>query len=279
MAGAPGLELRDVGDERAGGAHEEPVLRLEPEALEGVDAVVAEELLARGGLVEEPVLANDERGGGGGPRGGEAGSERLLEGGGDDDLGGPEPAELPLEDVGVDGLDDELTRREIGGREPEAGARGGREESEEVVPPRLEEGVLEDRAGRDRLDDLAPDDPLRPLHRILHLLADRRPATEPDHACQVVVERLRRNAGERDAGRRSVVPGGEGEAEKPRALLGVLPEELVEVAHLEEEEGVRVAGLHLPPLAHERGFPSARAPSTGGHPASRPSGRTRRSRR
>ena len=279
VAGAPGLELRDVGDERPGRAHEEPVFGLEPEALEGVDAVAAEELVAGGGLVEEPVVADDARGDGVGPRSGEAGGERVFEGGGDDDLGGPEPAELPLEGVGVDGLDDELPRREVGGRESQAGARARREKGEEVVPPRIEEGVIEHGAGGDRLDHLAADEPLRPGSRILHLLADRRPAPEPDQARQVVVERLRGNAGKRDAGRRPVVPGGEREAEKPRALLGVLPEELVEVSHPEEEQRVRVAALHLPPLAHERGLPPARAAPTGSHPASRPSGRTRRSRR
>ena len=277
MPHAPGLEFGKVLDKRPGRAHEQAIARLEAEAVERVQPVVATELGGGDALVEEPVVAEGEREGALRPLVPETGTELLLERERSDDLGGGEAAEFQAERTLAHGLDDELARRQIDRSEPDLPGRPGGEEGEVVVPARVEEGVLEDSPRRHRLDDLAPDDPLGAALRLLDLVADRRLPPEPDQAGQVLLERLRRNAGEGDAGRGPIVPGGEGEAEEARALLGVLPEELIEISHAEEEEGVRVATLHLPPLAHERGLPTTPGACPSGHGATRPPGSTRRS--
>ena len=277
VPGAPGLELGEVLDERPGGAHEEAVLHLEAEAVERVHPVVAKELVRRDALVEEPVAPAGERGATLHSPARETVTELSLKRGRDDELGSSKATELRAERGLAYGLDHELPCRKIHGGEPDPPSHLGGEEDEVVVPARIEKAVLEDGPRRHRLHDLASNEPLRAALRLLHLIADRHPPPELYQAGKVFLERLRRNARERDTGRRPVVPGGEGEAEEARSLLGVLPEELVEVSHAEEEEGIRVAALHLPPLAHERGLPTVRGELPSGHAATCPPGSTRRS--
>ena len=133
---------------------------------------------------------------------------------------------------------------------------GGHQGDDVVVPLRLQERIRHHGTGGDRLDHLAPHDPPG-LGGVLGLFADRDLPAELDQPFQVVVEGLGRHPGERYAGGRPVVARGQGQAEKTRTLLGVLAEQLVEVAHAKENEVVPVTGLHLPPLPHERGVGTA----------------------
>ena len=110
-----------------------------------------------------------------------------------------------------------------------------------------EPALLQHRARRHRLDHFAAHDALGEL-RVFHLLADRDAMPRADQLPQVLGRRLHRHAGERHA----VAPGGERDAEHPRAQLGVVEEHLVEVAHPEEQDRVAMPRLDLAVLQHQR---------------------------
>ena len=116
-----------------------------------------------------------------------------------------------------------------------------------VVPAAREPALLQQRARRDRLDHLAPDDPLGQL-RVLDLLADGHAEPGAHQLPQVLGGRLDRHAGERDA----VAAAGERDAQQLGGALGVVEEHLVEVAHAEEQDRVLVPRLDVAVLQHER---------------------------
>ena len=105
-------------------------------------------------------------------------------------------------------------------------------------------------AGSHRLRDFPPNDPLG-FGWILHLIADGDPLPKRNQPCQVIVQRLGRNAGEGHTSRRSVVSRRERQPQEPGSLLGVLEEQLVEISDPEEDERVPVLGFDLSPLAHQ----------------------------
>ena len=88
-----------------------------------------------------------------------------------------------------------------------------------------------------------------PLARRLHLLAHRHLATGADQPGDVAVGGVMGNARHGD-GPLPLLARGEGDLEQARALVGVLEEELVEVAEAEEQEVVGVTLLELPVLQH-----------------------------
>src|SRR5260370_41049919 len=61
-----------------------------------------------------------------------------------------------------------------------------------------------------------------------------------------------RNGGHRNRSL-ALLPGRQGDLKQARALVGVLEEELVEVAQTEEQQVVRVSLLELPVLPHHWG--------------------------
>ncbi len=111
---------------------------------------------------------------------------------------------------------------------------------------------LELRAGGDDAHHLALDDTLR-RPRVLHLLAQGDPEALADEPPDVGGGRV---PGDPAHGHGVPVPipgpRGEGDLEGLRRHHGVLEEELVEVPHPEEEEGVRVLRLHALVLLHGR---------------------------
>ncbi len=144
----------------------------------------------------------------------------------------------------------ELARRDVDEGHAE-GAGGAGEREEEVVGGAFEELGVGDRAGRDDADDLASHE-LLALGGRLHLLAHRHLASRADEPRDVAVGGVVGDARHRDRAL-ALLARRERELEQPGRGVGVLVEELVEVAEAEEQQVVRVATLQLPVLPHHRG--------------------------
>ena len=107
-------------------------------------------------------------------------------------------------------------------------------------------GGIEERliGGDPRRDDpghLAAEQPLGRLG-VVDLFADGHPAAGGDELGQLRVELVVGEAGHRQ-GVGALVTAGEREVEQAGGLAGVVAEELVEIAHPEEHQGSRAAGL------------------------------------
>ncbi len=111
----------------------------------------------------------------------------------------------------------------------------------------FEEVLVDERARRDHASDGAIDDALRVLG-ILDLVGDRDAEALLDEPAQVLLGGVMGHARHRHAGGAL----GEGDAESLVAADGVLAEELVEVAHPEEEQAARVRLLEASELPHRR---------------------------
>ena len=182
--------------------------------------------------------------------------------------------------------DAELAGRNVDPGEREAAlvlrrAARARDREQVVVAPRVEQRVLGERAGRDEAHDVAAHHALAAallgLGRVFDLLADRDAMAERDQAVQIFVGAMDRHAAHRDVAAVMLAALGEHDAERARGDLGVLEEQLVEVAHPVEQQAIRIGGLDLDVLLHHRGDAAASsaagaarpAPSAGG-PDSKP---------
>ena len=130
-------------------------------------------------------------------------------------------------------------------------ARQHRQRDQRPILPLRQQLRIGEGAGRDRPDHLALDRPLG-SRRIPDLLADRDRLAERHQLAEVEVERMHRHAGHRDrfAGRRTAL--GQRDRQQRRRALRVVVEELVEVAHAVEEQGVRMLRLDPQVLLHHR---------------------------
>ena len=99
--------------------------------------------------------------------------------------------------------------------------------------------------------DLAPDDALG-VRRVLHLVADCHLETGLQELAYVAVQRVMRDAAHRGFALGPLLTGGESDLEDRRGALGILEEELVEVAHAVEQEAVRMGALDGEVLRHHR---------------------------
>ena len=124
--------------------------------------------------------------------------------------------------------------------------RGG----DPVGPGVVQEGLVHQGARGQHAGDAALHHALG-LGRVLELLADRHAESAFHQPAQVALDRVERHARHRLA----LGAFGEGDAERPVRGDRVLVEELVEVAHPEEEEAARVLPLETVVLAHRRGIP------------------------
>ena len=152
--------------------------------------------------------------------------------------------------------------QELAGRDVDPGQRqallAARQRGEEVVAARLEQAVLGQRAGGDEADDLAPHQRLGAApprrRRVLGLLADRDLEALPDQALEVALGAVDRHAAHRDVVALVAAALGQRDVERRRRELRVLEEQLVEVAHAEEQEAARMLGLERLILGdHRRG--------------------------
>ena len=143
-----------------------------------------------------------------------------------------------------------LAGHELAGRYVEQRDAGGgalRRDGEQVVVGAARQiGGVGQRARRDHADDV-PLEQLLTLAGRLQLLADGDLLTGLDQARDVAVGRV-----VRDAGHRRALPRGQRDRQQTRAELGVLAEQLVEVAQPEQQQVVRVPPLELAILLHHR---------------------------
>ena len=112
----------------------------------------------------------------------------------------------------------------------------------------MEEVVLDDGSWGDDLDDVALDESLGGLG-VFHLLGDGDLEAAVEESCDVGLDGVVGDAAHGDAG-----ACGEDDIHDGGGGLGVVEEEFVEVAHAEEEDGVRrqfLLGLHI--LSHGGG--------------------------
>ena len=239
----PGADLFRVGDQRARGPDQQLVPWLQPESVERQHLVAPLQLVAGGLHLEHPVRPDCAHHSA--TPLGEA-VVRL----GHEEFAGLQPLKLVF-DLGRAGLHEhQLARRYIHGGQAD-GRIPADERDHEVVAPRFEERFRDHGARSESLDDLPAHDPLG-FGRILDLVANRDRLPELHQPSHVLGDGLGRDPGQRDAARSAVVAGREGQAQEPGAFLGVLAEQLVEVAYAEEDEVVPAAGFRLPPLPHER---------------------------
>jgi hypothetical protein len=135
-----------------------------------------------------------------------------------------------------------------------AGAHGDGRQA--VGAAGVQQAVLGQGAGGHDPDDVAADHRLGAallgLGRVFHLLADGDLEAHADQLGQIGLGGVLRHAGHRD--RLAVVraPEGLADAQGGGGLVGVVEEQLVEIAHPEEDQGVGLPRLHLEELLHHR---------------------------
>ena len=219
MRQAARLELPGVPQQRPGGAQGGAIPGLDAEPVERSEPVSAHQVLPGELGVELPGLALGHRDRVRGERGPAAGRH--------DDLGRLETREREGKVGGEDALPDELAGGHVERGDAGTFAPGGAGD-EEVVPFARHPVLSEHGARRDGLDHRPAHESLGEL-RVLHL-----------------------HAGERDLGGPTVVARGEGQAQLARGELRVVLEHFVEVAHPEEQNGLRIPRLDLAVLLHQR---------------------------
>ncbi len=158
---------------------------------------------------------------------------------------------LPVRRSRLAGLpDQEVAGRQVGERraQPTPGERDRRD-------PRVVLGVelrgVGHGARRDDADDLASHEPARGA-RILDLIADRDAVPGAHETRDVRIELRMREAAHRGDGVGAAPADGQRQLGDAARQLGVLEEHLVEIAHAEQQDRVRVVGLERPVLAEHR---------------------------
>ncbi len=249
------LRLAQVAQGRAGGGRG-PRQALAAEGLERRDAEVGQQLAPGALELEGAVVDRRARDLGLGLRG-VAEPLGQLHAAAQQQLARPRRADLvaqPLEAARPVPLrDGELAGRGLEPGDPEA-RRPRLDRHHEGALAGVEGALLELGGRRDHAHDLALDDALGGA-RVLHLLAERDAEALAHQAGDVARRRVVGHAAHRD-GLAVLVLGarGEGDLERSRGDHGVVEEQLVEVAHAEEHERVRVLGLHPVVLLHRRGL-------------------------
>jgi hypothetical protein len=170
--------------------------------------------------------------------GGEGVEERQGEAVGHQHLGRAQALELRLQRVRWALHEAEVAVGEVQPGQPEHAAvqAGGEQQGVAAV---VEQRGVGQRAGG---DDAAHRALHRPLvrARLAHLLGDHHRFAELDQAREVLLDRMEGHARHADRPAARLAARGERDVEQARGLLGVVEEELVEVAHAVEEQGVRM---------------------------------------
>ncbi|MNE01023.1 hypothetical protein D3C80_934490 [compost metagenome] len=135
-------------------------------------------------------------------------------------------------------------------------ALADRHRRQPVGPARVQQGVFGQGAGRHH-----------PHHAAMHhrlvtaflglgggfqLLADGHLEAHADQPRQIAVQRVDRHPGHGNVLALMLSALGQGDAQRRRRLHRIVKEQLVEVAHAEEENGVRLIGLGRQELRHDR---------------------------
>ena len=174
------------------------------------------------------------------------------------DLAGTETGQIGCQPSRRGGLNRQLAGGDVGPGEGQlARPPQPRDGGEVIVAALVEQAVLGQRAGRHQPDDIAPHDGFRPalagFGRILQLLADGHPVADADQLLQVTVRRMHRARRTWECpAPRWLAALGERDAQVARGNLGILEEELVEIAHAVEEQAAGIGRLDLQVLRHDR---------------------------
>ena len=146
--------------------------------------------------------------------------------------------------------------RELRAASSDDDARARTIADEIVVAPRIEQRVLGERAGGDQPRDAALHDALCAallrLGRILGLLAHRDAEARRDQLVQILVRAHHRHAAHRDVGAVDACRAWSARCRARGGDLGVLEEQLVEIAHPVEQQAIRIRRLDLQILLHHR---------------------------
>ena len=130
---------------------------------------------------------------------------------------------------------------------------------QQVRPPCLQQGLFRDRARRDDPDHFALDRQFpRACLRVLHLLNDGNPKAAPDQAREVDFRSMVGNAAHRDRCSGMLAAVRQGDIESGGRGFGVGKEQLIEIAHPEEQQRVGLFGLGRKPLRHRWRCPRSR---------------------
>jgi len=115
----------------------------------------------------------------------------------------------------------------------------------------VEQGGVGERAGG---DDAADRTLHRPLGRarLTHLFGDHHRFTEFDQTGKVLLHRVEGHAGHLDRLPGRLPPGGQGDVEQAGRFLRIFKEQLVEIPHAIEQQGVRMLRLDAEILDHHR---------------------------
>ena len=252
------LQLARVAEQRTRGAQRGPVVRRDAQPVERGECEGTGQVLARQLRIELPRFPLGQYGRG---RPGRPGAR------GNDQLGGLVTGEHGFKVRRRNDLEDQLAGRHVQGGDPDGGA--ARIQCDEVVVAVPREPVVrQHRPRRDRLDDLAAHQALGEL-RVLDLLADRDTVSVGDEAPEILRGCLDGHPGERYFGGAAVVAGREREPQLARGKPGVVLEHLVEVAHPEEQERVRMSRLDLAVLLHQGRVHAHGSSTTNGWPPTR----------
>ena len=205
----------------------------------------AQQLAAAAVGVEQPGRAATHAAARGG-----AGRPAFLVG--QQQLGGVQPRELGLQRVVADDLvGEEAPRRQVGPGQSVAVAAAA-ERKQQRVAALGQQGLVGHRAGRDDPHHLAFDQALAG-GGVAHLLADGDRLAQRDQAREIALGSVVRHAGHRDRLPARAAALGQGDVEQARGLARVVVEQLVEVAHAEEQQHVGVLRLGGEELLHQRG--------------------------
>ena len=133
--------------------------------------------------------------------------------------------------------------------QPEGSGAAAADRQQGVVPPRVEQGFVADRAGRDDAHDFALH---RPLARrgVADLLANGDGFAGFDEAREIAVGGMIGNAAHRNRRAGGLAAGGQRDIENLCGDLGVAVKEFVEIPHTVEQQAVRMLRLDAQVLLH-----------------------------
>ena len=177
-----------------------------------------------------------------------------IDPGGRQNLRRIQPAEQSSQRGQRQGCGFEQPRRDIQPRRPQP-VPILRQGQQEVRPAGFQQGVLGQGAGRDQPHHVAPDRHLgiAPGLGVFHLLGHGHAKAAPDQPRQIIFRRMHRHAAHGNR-RPAMRPArGQRDIQRRRGSFGVGEEQLIEIAHAEEDQRIRVLRLGGKPLRHRRG--------------------------
>jgi len=168
-------------------------------------------------------------------------------------LGGFQSRQFGQQRVTIgDFTDAETPTRQIGPGQTKAGL-ATRHRHQQRVATFLQQRFVGDRTRRDDAHHLALDQSLG-QRRITNLFADRHRLAECDQPRQIALIGMYRHTRHRNRLPGGAAALGQGDIQQARRLAGVVVEQLVKIAHAEEQQDVRVLRLGGEELLHQRGM-------------------------